>query len=140
MAQEKTSSSVVSAPLAHGVGRRKKSVARVWCRRGKGSIRVNKLDIAHYFDTLIDVQNAETAFRVVPISSQYDMKVTVAGGGKAAQADAVKLAIARCFVQLDEAYRPALREKKLLTVDARVKERKKPGRKGARRRFQFTKR
>ncbi len=140
MAQEKTSSSVANAPLAHGVGRRKKSVARVWCRRGKGSIRVNKLDIADYFDTLIDVQTAETPFRVVPISSQYDMKITVSGGGKVAQADAVKLAIARCFLQLDEAYRPALRKEKLLTVDARVKERKKPGRKGARRRFQFTKR
>ncbi len=140
MAQEKTSSSIANLPLAHGVGRRKKSVARVWCRRGKGSIRVNKLDITQYFDTLIDVQTAETPFRVIPIGSQYDMKVTVSGGGKSAQADAVKLAIARCFVQLDEAHRPALREKKLLTVDARVKERKKPGRKGARRRFQFTKR
>ncbi len=140
MAQEKTSSSVANAPLAHGVGRRKTSVARVWCRRGKGSIRVNTLDIADYFDTLIDVQTAETPFRVIPISSQYDMKITVSGGGKVAQADAVKLAIARCFLQLDETYRPALRKEKLLTVDARVKERKKPGRKGARRRFQFTKR
>ena len=140
MAQEKTSSSVANASLVHGVGRRKTSVARVWCRRGKGSIRVNKLDIADYFDTLIDVQNAETPFRVIPISSEYDMKITVSGGGKVAQADAVKLAIARCFLQLDEAYRPALRKEKLLTVDARVKERKKPGRKGARRRFQFTKR
>src|SRR3990167_7233009 len=115
MAQQKTFSSLVKAPLAHGVGRRKTSVARVWCMSGKGAIRVNKRDIAQYFDTAIDVQNAETPFRIIPIRSKYDLQVTVKGGGKAAQADAVKLAIARCFVQLDEAYKPALREKNLLT-------------------------
>jgi small subunit ribosomal protein S9 len=140
MAQEKTSRSVANTSLAHGVGRRKKSVARVWCRPGKGSIRVNNLDIAQYFDTAIDANTAATPLRVVPIGSQYDMKITVTGGGKTAQADAVKLAIARCFVQLDEASKPALREKGLLTVDARNKERKKPGQKAARRSFQFVKR
>ncbi len=140
MAQEKASHSVKNPSLAHGVGRRKKSVARVWCRRGTGVIRVNKKDIADYFDTNIDVQTAETPYRVIPISSKYDMKVTVTGGGKTGQADAVKLAISRCFLQLDEAFRSTLREKGLLTVDSRVKERKKPGRKGARRSFQFVKR
>ncbi|EKD48588.1 MAG: hypothetical protein ACD_64C00243G0001 [uncultured bacterium] len=140
MVQEKASASTKNTSLAHGVGRRKKSVARVWCRSGNGSVRVNNLDIAQYFDTLIDVQNAETPLHVIPTSSSYDMKVTVSGGGKAAQADAVKLAIARCFVQLDAASKPALRAKGLLTVDARNKERKKPGQKAARRKFQFTKR
>ena len=140
MAQEKASASVKNTSLAHGVGRRKKAVARVWCRSGKGDVRVNNLDLARYFDTQIDAENASTPLRVVPMSSQFDMKVTVAGGGKASQADAVKLAIARCFVQLDEASKQALRAKGLLTVDARNKERKKPGQKGARRKFQFTKR
>ncbi len=140
MAQEKASAPIKNTSLAHGVGRRKSSVARVWCRSGKGAIRVNNLDISQYFDTQIDVNNAESPARLVPISSKYDMKVTVSGGGKTAQADAVKLAIARCFLQLDESVRSTLRDKGLLTVDARVKERKKPGRKAARRRFQFTKR
>jgi len=140
MAQEKASASVKNTSLAHGVGRRKKSVARVWCRSGKGNIRVNNLDIAQYFDTKTDVENAETPLCLIPMGETLDMKVTVAGGGKTAQADAVKLAIARCFVQLDEATRPTLRGNGLLTVDARNKERKKPGQKAARRKFQFTKR
>ncbi len=140
MAQEKASASVKNTSLAHGVGRRKKSVARVWCRSGKGDVRVNNLDISQYFDTKIDVENAATPLRLLPMSEKFDMKVTVTGGGKAAQADAVKLAIARCFVQLDEATKSELRGKGLLTVDARKKERKKPGQKAARRKFQFTKR
>jgi len=140
MAQEKASASVKNTSLAHGVGRRKKSVARVWCRAGKGAVRVNNLDISQYFDTKIDVENAATPLRLLPMSEQFDMKITVTGGGKAAQADAVKLAIARCFVALDETTRSALRGKGLLTVDARNKERKKPGQKAARRKFQFTKR
>ena len=129
------------APLAHGVGRRKSSVARIWLRRGKGAVRVNSKDIVDYFDTNIDIENAKTAFRVVPsLSGSYDVQVNVSGGGKTAQADAVKLAIARGFVQLDESLKPTLRKHNLLTVDSRQKERKKPGRKGARRSFQFVKR
>ncbi len=129
------------APLAHGVGRRKSSVARIWLRRGRGAVRVNTKDITDYFDTGIDIQNAETPLRVVPsMGESYDVQVNVSGGGKAAQADAVKLAIARGFLQLDESLRPILRKQQVLTVDARQKERKKPGRKGARRRFQFVKR
>lgn len=126
--------------LAHGVGRRKKSVARVWFKRGKGDIRINGLDILEYFDTKFDVETAETPCRVVPVSANYDMKVTVTGGGKTAQADAVKLAISRGLVSMDETIRPLLRENNLLTVDDRIKERKKPGQKAARRKFQFVKR
>ena len=126
--------------LAHGVGRRKKSVARVWFKRGKGDIRVNGMDILHYFDTKFDVETAETPCRVVAASSNYDMKVTVSGGGKTAQADAVKLAISRALVSMDETIRPLLRSNNLLTVDDRIKERKKPGQKAARRKFQFVKR
>lgn len=126
--------------LAHGVGRRKKSVARVWFKRGKGDIRVNGKDIMEYFDTKIDVENAETPCRVVTACQNYDMKVIVAGGGKTSQSDAVKLAISRGLVSMDETVRPLLKTHKLLTVDDRVKERKKPGQKGARRKFQFVKR
>lgn len=126
--------------VAHGVGRRKSAVARAWLSRGSGKIRVNKADISEYFDTKMDVQAAQTPMRVVPIGSRYDVKVAVRGGGKVAQADAVKLAIARGFLNLDDSLKSLLRSHKLLTVDARVKERKKPGQKAARRRFQFVKR
>ncbi len=139
-AKEKATVSASKAPLSHGVGRRKSAVARVWLRRGKGDIQVNRKDIAEYFDTKIDTTTAETPMRIVPSSAHYDVHAIVKGGGKAAQADAVKLAIARGLVALDETIRPLLREHRLLTVDDRVKERKKYGRKAARRRFQFVKR
>ena len=141
-ANEKASNPVKSTSLAHGVGRRKNAIARVWFSRGRGSVRVNGKDVAHYFDTAIDIKNAQTPLRVVPanVSTNYNIKVNVVGGGKTAQSDAVKLAIARAFVQIDEAFKPALRDHKLLTVDARNKERKKYGQKGARRAFQFVKR
>jgi small subunit ribosomal protein S9 len=128
------------APVGHGVGRRKSAIARVWVRRGKGAIQVNKLDVNDYFDTHLDTANAQTPMRLLPFSANYDIQATVRGGGKTAQADAVKLAIARSFVAMDESIRPLLREHRLLTVDDRVKERKKYGRKAARRRFQFVKR
>jgi len=138
--QEKVAAAGKSSSLAHGTGRRKTSVARAWFRRGRGNVRVNTNDLKKYFDTAIDAQVAETPLRIVPISSNYDIKVTVRGGGKVSQADAVKLAIARGFLQLDESLRSLLREHGLLTINARVKERKKPGQKGARRKFQFVKR
>lgn len=139
-ANQKASGTVKNRSLSHGVGRRKSAVARAWFRRGKGAIIVNKQDLANYFDTKIDEQTAHTPFRVVPISSNYDVQINVRGGGKTAQADAVKLAIARGFVAMDETLRSLLREHDLLTVDDRVKERKKYGQKGARRKFQFVKR
>lgn len=138
--QSKAVTAEKNSSLAHGIGRRKTSVARAWFSRGRGKVRVNTSDIKEYFDTAIDAQMAATPLRIVPISAHYDIKVTVKGGGKVAQADAVKLAIARGFLQLDESLRSVLREHGLLTVDARSKERKKPGRKAARRRFQFVKR
>lgn len=139
-AKGKTAGSGSKAPIAHGVGRRKSSVARVWLRRGKGAIRINNHDIADYFDTDIDANSARHPFRIVPASTNYDAQVTVRGGGKTAQADAVKLAIARSFLAFDETLRSLLRNNQLLTVDDRLKERKKYGRKAARRRFQFVKR
>ncbi len=141
MAQSKSQASKPkNAPVAHGVGRRKSSVARAWVRRGKGAITVNKQDIVKYFDTVFDRETASTPLRIVPISSNYDYHVIVKGGGKVAQADAVKLAISRGFLSMDENLRSELRKFDLLTVDDRVKERKKPGRKAARRSFQFVKR
>lgn len=127
-------------PLSHGVGRRKRAVARVWLRRGNGKIRVNGAPHDIYFDTETSTQTAATPFAVMPTSVNYDVQVNVQGGGKVAQADAVKLGIARAFVKLDEGSRTLLRKHDLLTVDARKKERKKYGQLGARRKFQFVKR
>jgi len=128
------------APLAHGVGRRKSSVARVWLRAGKGAIVVNGKDFKEYFDTEVARLQASAPFRLIPLESQFDIEVNVLGGGTCSQADAVKLGIARAMLGADEALRPALRQHDLLTVDSRVKERKKYGQKAARRKFQFVKR
>lgn len=127
-------------PLTHSVGRRKKAVARIWLRRGTGKIVVNNKDHTKYFDTNVSILSAATPFRVCPIGTNYNVQVIVRGGGKEAQADAVKLGIARALVNLDSTLRPALRKYKLLTVDSRQVERKKYGQRGARRKFQFVKR
>lgn len=127
-------------PVAHGVGRRKSSVARVWLRVGKGSLTVNGKKHTDYFDTDVTRAEAATPFRVIPLSMQFDIDANVHGGGLSSQAGAVKLGIARALVSADEASRLLLREHNLLTVDARRKERKKYGQRGARRKFQFVKR
>lgn len=127
-------------PLAHGVGRRKKAVARVWLRRGTGAILINGRPHVDYFDTDIMRADAARPFAVVPMASRYDVEANVQGGGHCAQAGAVRLGISRALLTLDESVRLALRENGLLTVDSRVKERKKYGQKAARRKFQFVKR
>lgn len=126
-------------PLAHGVGRRKSSVARVWLYRGNGSIKVNGKDFKRYFDTDIVRMTATTPFALFG-KDRYSAEVNVQGGGLNAQADAIKLGIARALVDADQNAHSLLREYGLLTVDARVKERKKYGQKAARRKFQFVKR
>lgn len=127
-------------PVAHGVGRRKSSVARIWLRRGSGNIVVNDRDYKDYFDTLVTRLEVERPFSVLDKKPSFDVQVNVTGGGPRGQADAVKLGIARALLQTDEELRSLLREHDLLTVDARVKERKKYGQRGARRKFQFVKR
>lgn len=129
-----------SSPVAHGVGRRKKAIARVWLRRGNGKIEVNGKEFKSYFDTEFARLDASTPLRVIPMAGSYDVVANVNGGGLNAQADAVSLATARALVSLDEAVRAQLRKFSLLTCDSRVKERKKYGQKAARRKFQFVKR
>lgn len=136
----KKKSAVVTAPIAHGVGRRKNAVARIWLYRGSGKVNVNGQEVKSYFDTSETAATAIHLFNVHPMSSSYDAAVNVIGGGKVGQAGAVKLGIARAFLALDESLRPILRKYGMLTVDARQKERKKYGQRGARRKFQFVKR
>jgi small subunit ribosomal protein S9 len=139
MAKEMTKKTA-NAPMAHGVGRRKTAVARIWLRRGDGQIRVNGQDYVAYFDTQFAADMAATPFRVCPLGAGFDVEANVFGGGKVAQANAVKLGIARAFVEFDENAKPMLKKHGLMTVDARKKERKKYGQKGARAKFQFVKR
>ncbi|HSC24771.1 MAG TPA: 30S ribosomal protein S9 [Candidatus Babeliales bacterium] len=129
-----------NSPVAHGVGRRKTAVARIWLRRGDGQVKVNGQDYLSYFDTQVAADVATTPFRVCPIGTDFNVEVNVCGGGKVAQADAVKLGIARAFVQFDANTKSILKKHGLMTVDARKKERKKYGQKGARAKFQFVKR
>ena len=129
-----------SAPLAGGTGRRKSAVARVWLRRGNGALMVNEREYTTYFDTEFTRKAATLPFEVYPQTAKYDIQSNVCGGGLSAQADAVKLGIARALLELNPDIRPLLRHHGLLSVDPRVKERKKYGQKAARRKFQFVKR
>ncbi len=129
-----------SAPISHGVGRRKSSVARVWLRKGSGKIFVNNKPSSEYFDTDLARLEASKPFLVIPNISHYDAYANIQGGGLHSQAGAAKLGISRALVSLDEGLRIQLRQHGLLTVDSRLKERKKYGQRGARRKFQFVKR
>ncbi len=135
-----SSKSKAGSPLGHGVGRRKSAIARVWLRRGNGKIAVNGREMTSYFDTTFNQSKVDFPLKALSLDSNYTVQVNVKGGGVNAQADAVKLGIARALVSIDESIRKNLRKFRLLTVDPRVKERKKFGQRGARAKFQFTKR
>jgi len=124
-----------------GVGRRKESSARVRIMEGTGSFIVNEKEIEAYFTRLGDVPEIVRAFTVVDQpQNRYDVSVIVNGGGVTGQRDAVKLGLARALVKMDEEYRSNLRRSGYLTRDPRVKERKKPGLKRARKAPTYTKR
>ena len=125
----------------HALGRRKAAVARVYLTAGKGNITINDRPVEQYFalESLRYIVNQP--FEVTNTLGQFDVKVTIAGGGIKGQAEAIRLGIARALCEVDkEAYRPALKAAGFLTRDSREVERKKPGQPGARRRFQFSKR
>lgn len=125
----------------YGTGRRKTSTARVYLRPGKGRLTVNGQEWKRYFGErpLIE-QVVKHPLRETHTVSKYDVVVNVAGGGTMGQAGAIRHGIARALIQANPALRPALKRAGLLTRDPRMKERKKYGQKGARKRFQFSKR
>jgi small subunit ribosomal protein S9 len=123
-----------------GTGRRKTSVARVYLRPGTGSWEVNGRPLAEYLPRPSLQQHAQEPLVVADQQGRFDVKVTVDGGGHTGQAGAIRLALARALVSFDPDLRGVLRERGLLTRDAREVERKKPGQPGARKRFQFSKR
>ena len=121
-------------------GRRKTAVARIYLQDGSGTITVNGKDYKEYFPTLPLQYIVTQANEVSESTGKFDVVVNVAGGGVKGQAEAVRLAIAKAIVELDPEKKPALRAKGIMTRDDRMVERKKPGRKKARKKFQFSKR
>lgn len=126
--------------LAYGTGRRKTAIARVFLREGSGKITVNGKTPEEYFPTVLMAENIKKPLGVTDTLSSFDLMITVSGGGQAGQSDACKHGIARALVAHDETNRPALRANGFLTRDSRMVERKKYGQRGARRKFQFSKR
>jgi len=124
----------------YGTGKRKTSVARVFLRPGSGKITINRRELGDYFQTGTQKSAVMEPLQAVEATDQYDLHVTVAGGGPSGQAGAVRHGIARALLDADPERRTALKEKGLLTRDARKVERKKYGQRGARARFQFSKR
>ena len=122
------------------VGRRKSAIARIYLTEGKGNITVNNRDVAEYFQTDQLVYVVKQPLNEIGVADSYDIKVNLNGGGFSGQAEALRLAISRALIKIDEEHRPALKAQGFLTRDPRVVERKKPGRPKARKRFQFSKR
>ena len=126
--------------LAIGTGRRKTAVARVFLRKGSGKIVVNGRELNENFPVAAHAQDVTAPLRVTSTEGEFDILMTVRGGRTAGQAGACRHGLARALVRLDESNRPALRANGYLTRDRRMVERKKYGQRGARRRFQFSKR
>ena len=122
------------------IGRRKTAVARIYMSQGNGVITVNKRDYKEYFPTGTLQYIVTQAFEITDNQGKYDVKVNLDGGGIKGQAEALRLAISRALVQIDEEYRPLLKKDGLMRRDPRMVERKKPGQPKARKRFQFSKR
>lgn len=124
----------------YATGKRKTSVARVWLRPGTGRIMVNHMPMEEYFDRVTARMIVLQPLELTNSREQVDISVTVQGGGKSGQADAVKHGISRGLVTMNAEHRPLLKRVGFLTRDARKKERKKYGQRGARARYQYSKR
>jgi len=126
--------------VVNTIGRRKTSVARVYLTPGKGAITINKRDVKTYFPSEILQTIINQPLATVQGVGNYDIKANIKGGGTTGQAEALRMAIARALCEVNAEFRPALKKEGFLTRDPRMVERKKYGRRKARRRFQFSKR
>jgi small subunit ribosomal protein S9 len=127
--------------IINATGRRKSAVARAYVSAGSGKIVINRRELQDYFPSGILQYVVNQPFALTGCEGKYDVKVNLDGGGTTGQAEALRLALARALCEIDkDAYRPILKAHGMLTRDARSVERKKPGRPGARKRFQFSKR
>jgi small subunit ribosomal protein S9 len=124
----------------NAVGRRKEAVTRVFLNRGEGKITINDKDYKDYFPLVYLQNQVEQPFKVIEGTDKFDVKINATGGGMKGQAEAAKLGIARAILEVNPELRPTLKAAGLLKRDPRSVERKKPGKKKARRSFQFSKR
>ena len=122
------------------LGRRKSSVARIYLKNGKGKITINKRDHKDYFTTDVLQYKIFQPFELTGTKGKYDATINVNGGGSTGQVEAIRLAISRALVEINEDYKPLLKAEGLMTRDPRMVERKKPGQPKARKKFQFSKR
>jgi small subunit ribosomal protein S9 len=126
--------------MTNSSGRRKAAVARVYLKEGKGQITVNKKPIDQYFPLEWHRNSIVAPLTITENAQNYDIMVNVNGGGISGQAEAIRLGISKALVEINAEYKSALRQAGFMTRDSRVVERKKPGQKKARKRFQFSKR
>ena len=126
--------------LGIGTGRRKTSVARVYIRDGSGKITINGRELVNYFPQSVHAQMVRQPLMITTSENKFDILINVFGGGNSGQAGACRHGLARALCQVDETNYTSLRSSGFLTRDSRMVERKKYGRRGARRRFQFSKR
>ena len=124
----------------YATGKRKNAVARVWISPGSGKVQVNKMPAEDYFGGTFQMHKLAKPFEVTETNEQFDVMATLTGGGKSAQVDALAHGISRALLEADAELRIPLKRSGLLTRDPRIKERKKYGQKGARAKFQFSKR
>ena len=124
----------------NAVGRRKEAVTRVFLNRGEGKITINDKDYKDYFPLVYLQNQVEQPFKTVEAADKFDVKINATGGGLKGQAEAAKLGISRALLEVNPELRPALKAAGLLKRDPRSVERKKPGKKKARKSFQFSKR
>ncbi len=130
----------MAAVSQYATGKRKYAIARAWISSGSGQITINARPLDNYFPRHTHRSLVQAPFEVTGLAGKYDVQATVAGGGGTGQAGAVRHAIARALTVLNPDLRQPLKKEGFLTRDPRVKERKKYGQKGARRRFQYSKR
>lgn len=121
-------------------GRRKTAIARIYMEKGKGKITVNKKDYKVFFPTESLQYKVQQPFEITSLKGNYDVKANLSGGGVSGQAEALRLAISKALVEIDAEHKSLLKKEGLMTRDPRMVERKKPGQKKARKKFQFSKR
>ena len=126
--------------IIHTIGRRKASVARIYLSKGKGKITVNGKDFKEYFPVDTMQYKLEQPFNIAALAGKFDVKANVNGGGTTGQAEAIRLAISRALCEMNPENRVSLKPEGMLTRDSRIVERKKPGQKKARKKFQWVKR
>ena len=127
-------------PRVYATGKRKTAVAKVWMTKGTGKILINGKNLADYFQRPVYKMVINQPFALLKVEDAFDVNCQVLGSGLSGQAGAISLAIAKALVEIDAELKPALRANGLITRDPRMVERKKPGQKKARKRFQFSKR